>query len=94
MEEQKYGFLIVPHFYRAYYVYTYATGITTAVNFAKQCENGDEGINNVRKFLSAGGSDYPMNILKDCGVDLETNEPYEVLMAELEYLIGEVEKLI
>ena len=94
MDEQKYAFMIVPHFYRAYYVYSYATGITCAVNFAKKCIESADGVDKLRKFLASGQSDYPLNILKSCGIDLETNEPYDVVMAELEWALQEVEKLI
>lgn len=93
MDEQHYGFLIVTHFYRAYYVYTYATGVTCAINFAKFCEKDDKAIDRVRQFLASGISDYPMNILKSCGIDLETDEPYNILFEELDWAINEVARL-
>jgi len=91
---RKYAFLIVPHFYHAYYVYTYATGITCAFNFAKMCENGKDGINNLKKFISSGTNDLPLNILKSCGIDLESSEPYEILFGEMKWALDEITTLI
>ncbi len=91
---RKYGCLYVPHFYRAYYVYSYATGITCAVNFAKMCLDGADGVAKYRKFLASGSSKYPMDLLSDCGIDLESDKPYEVIFGELKWAMDEIEKLI
>lgn len=59
----------IPHFYRAFYVYQYATGICTAVALATDIlEHG--ALDRYLTFLSSGGSDYPINLLKNAGVDL------------------------
>jgi oligoendopeptidase F len=88
------GWSRIPHFYRAFYVYQYATGMSSAVNIARAVR--DEGAPAQQRYLdmlSAGGSDYPMNILKRAGVDLTTREPLEVAIGEFEHTIAEMEEL-
>ncbi len=71
----------IPHFYSAFYVYKYATGIISAVSIADKILSGEKGaVENYFKFLSSGSSDTPVNLLKIAGVDLETAEPYERAM--------------
>ncbi len=91
---RKYAWLMIPHFYRAYYVYSYATGLTCAMNFVRQIYSGDDGVANYRKFLASGSSDYPLNILKECGIDLESDSAYDAVFDELRWAIEEVRKLI
>lgn len=88
------GWTRIPHFYRAFYVYQYATGMSSAINIAKAVR--DEGATAQERYLTmlaAGGSDYPMNILKRAGVDLTRREPLEVAMAEFGDTIAEMEDL-
>ena len=71
----------IPHFYSAFYVYKYATGIISAVTIADKILSGEENaVENYFKFLSSGCSDTPVNLLKIAGVDLETKQPYEKAM--------------
>jgi oligoendopeptidase F len=70
----------IPHFYNAFYVYKYATGLTTAVALADRILKGD--LDNYYKFLKSGGSKLPYDILKDAGVDLATEQPYKTAMNE------------
>ena len=72
----------IPHFYNAFYVYKYATGITSAVNIANGILNDAANIEKYKKFLSAGGSDSPYEILKIAGVDLAEKQPFENAMRE------------
>lgn len=89
------GWMRVPHFYRAYYVYKYATGMTSAINFAIKIDSGDEvAKEKYLEFLKSGTSDYSLNILKKAGVDLGTKEPYKVVEKELKWAIDELEKLL
>ncbi|ABK60719.1 oligoendopeptidase F [Clostridium novyi] len=68
----------IPHFYSDFYVYQYATGYSAANSFVKQIlENGEEAVEKYKGFLKAGGSDYPINILKNAGVDMTTPKPIE-----------------
>lgn len=89
------GWMRVPHFYRAYYVYKYATGMTSAINFAIKISAGDEEAKvKYLEFLKSGTKDYSINILKSAGVDLLTSEPYRVVEKELNWAIDELEKLL
>ena len=79
----RYEWARIPHFYSAFYVYKYATGLTSAVNIANAILSGKENaLENYRKFLCAGGSDSPYEILKIAGVDLGSSEPFKVAMDE------------
>ncbi len=85
----------IPHFYRAFYVYKYATGITAAINIAKRIlTEGEKAVNDYFKFLSSGCSSDPVSLLKLAGVDLSSPEPYKVAMAEFEETLTEFEKLM
>lgn len=84
----------IPHFYRAFYVYQYATGIVSAVNIANSIlSGGKSAFEKYKKFLSAGGSKSPYEILKDCGVDLMTDEPYSVAFGEFRSTLDELKEL-
>ena len=85
----------IPHFYRAYYVYKYATGMTSAINFASRIYAGD----NVAKdkylgFLKSGTKDYSTVLLSNAGVDLESDSTYSVVFNEIDWALEEMEKLI
>ncbi len=74
----KYEWARIPHFYNAFYVYKYSTGLISACAIASDILSGKENaVENYKKFLSAGGSMYPLDILKLAGVDLTTKEPFE-----------------
>jgi oligoendopeptidase F len=73
----------IPHFYNAFYVYKYATGLTAAVSIANRIlKEGERAVCDYQKFLSAGGSMPPLDILRLAGVDLETDEPFNTAMKE------------
>ena len=74
----------IPHFYSSFYVYKYATGITSAVTIANNILANPDYVNKYKKFLSAGSSDSPYEILRLTGVDLATEEPFKVAMREFE----------
>jgi len=66
----------IPHFYRSFYVYKYATGFCAAVALANRILNGgEEAVAAYRKFLTLGGSMSPIEELKVAGVDMSTPEP-------------------
>ncbi len=68
----------IPHFYSDFYVYQYATGYSAANSFVKQIlDKGEEAVEKYKGFLKAGGSDYPINILKKAGVDMTTPKPIQ-----------------
>ena len=72
-EEVKYGWSRIPHFYRPFYVYKYATGFASAIHLATKILEGDqETLTSYLEFLKSGSSDYPLELLKKTGVDLTT----------------------
>ncbi|MGN0961616.1 MAG: M3 family oligoendopeptidase, partial [Christensenellales bacterium] len=89
------GWMRIPHFYRSYYVYKYATGMTSAINFARRIYNGEEGmVDKYLEFLKSGSKDYSINILKKAGIDLTDGEPYKIMQDEFKWALKEFEKLI
>ena len=79
----------IPHFYRSFYVYKYATGLTSAVSIARGIlSGGEKEREGYMKFLSAGGSMPPVEILKLAGVDLTTEVPFENAMREMADTLG------
>ena len=85
----------IPHFYSDFYVYQYATGYAAASAFAKSILDKDE--NSVEKyigFLKSGGSNYPIEILKEAGVDMTTSKPLEATIERFNELLDMLEKEI
>ena len=85
----------VPHFYNAFYVYQYATGISAAIALASKIR--DEGEPAARRFielLESGGSDDPLVLLQRAGVDLTTPEPVNAALAEFDGVVREMERLV
>mgnify|MGYP004615352309 CR=1 FL=1 len=79
--EIAYEWARIPHFYRAFYVYKYATGITSAISIAERIYNeGQPAVDDYFKFLSSGGSDSPVELLKLAGVDLTKKDAFETAM--------------
>jgi len=85
----------IPHFYYNFYVYQYATAYTAATALAQKVLKGEPGaVANYLRFLSAGGSDYPINLLKKAGVDMTSAEPFELTMQEMNWVMDEIEKVL
>ena len=85
----------IPHFYRSFYVYKYATGITSAIDISQRILSGEKGfLEKYMNFLKAGGSKSPYDIMKDLGVDLATPAPYQKTMEVFKTTVDELEKLI
>ncbi|HBY20812.1 MAG: oligoendopeptidase F [Clostridiales bacterium GWE2_32_10] len=85
----------IPHFYRSFYVYKYATGFSAAIALAEKISSGDKNaLSNYLEFLKTGGSDYPIELLKKAGVDMSTPEPVQKALDFFGELINEFEKLI
>lgn len=84
----------VPHFYRAFYVYKYATGFAAATALGQAVlDEGQPAVDRYLNMLRGGGSDYPLNLLKDAGVDMTTPEPIMQVMDVFETLVDELEQL-
>jgi oligoendopeptidase F len=66
----------IPHFYRAFYVYVYATGLCAAISLSERIlKEGENAVKDYRKFLSAGCSVPPIEALKLAGIDMSKPEP-------------------
>lgn len=77
----RYEWARIPHFYSSFYVYKYSTGLISAICIASDIlTKGEEAVKAYKKFLSAGGSMSPVEILKLANVDLESDEPYKKAM--------------
>lgn len=83
----------IPHFYRSFYVYKYATGITCAINIANSILENEDFVQNYKEFLSLGGSKYPMEILKTVGIDLTKKSPFIVAMKEFRTVLAELKRM-
>ena len=85
----------IPHFYTAFYVYQYATGFSAAIALSKRIlELGEPAVEDYKKFLKGGCSDYPIELLKTAGVDMGSREPVKAAMKVFEELLEELEKLV
>ncbi len=85
----------IPHFYRAFYVYKYATGIISAIAIAERILNGGQKeLNEYFNFLSSGSSDKPTELLKLTGVDLLGGDAVELAFKSFEDALTQFEKLI
>ena len=93
-EEVKFGWSRIPHFYRPFYVYKYATGFASAIHLATKILEGDqETLNSYLEFLKSGSSDYPLELLKKTGVDLTTPYPIENSLKRFGELVEEFSKI-
>ncbi|GHT42225.1 peptidase [Planctomycetales bacterium] len=86
--------LRVPHFYRAYYVYQYATSICASLELTQRVTEQPDQAANYIQFLSGGCSKTPIELLKAAGVDMESPQPIEAAMKRFESLVNELERLI
>ncbi len=86
----------IPHFYRDFYVFQYATSISGAAWFAEQFLAGDENVRDAFiRVLSAGGSDYPHNILlNEAGLDMTLPESYDPILRRMDSLMDRIEALL
>lgn len=83
----------IPHFYSDYYVYQYATGYAAATAFANSILDGKEGaVEKYKGFLKRGGSLYPIDILKEAGVDMTTPKPIEATIKRFNELLDMMEE--
>ena len=94
IDEIKYEWARIPHFFTAFYVYKYATGMISAITFAQRILSGDENARkDYFKFLSAGDSDAPCSILRKSGCDLENKETFNECFKYLKNMLKNWEKL-
>jgi oligoendopeptidase F len=87
--------LRIPHFYHAFYVYKYATGISAAVALSQRVLSGESGsVDAYLDFLRSGGSKFPLETLKVAGVDMATPAPIERTLRLFERRLAELEELL
>ncbi|TWT91565.1 oligoendopeptidase F [Stieleria varia] len=85
----------IPHFYRAFYVYKYATGLSAAVALSRRVlEGGESELQDYLSFLSAGCSKDPLDLLRDAGVDMASPMPVKTTLARFEELTTELDQLL
>ena len=91
----KHEWAYIPHFYRNYYVYQYATSATASAALSEKVLAGDPAATKrYLAFISAGGSNYPVELLKQAGVDMTTSEPLELTMKKLNRTMDEMEAIL
>jgi oligoendopeptidase F len=87
--------LRIPHFYHAFYVYKYATGISAAVALSQRVLSGEQrSVDAYMNFLRSGGSKFPLETLKAAGVDMTTPAPIESALQLFERRLAELEELL
>jgi oligoendopeptidase F len=85
----------IPHFYRNYYVFQYATSFTASAALAEKVLAGDPAATKrVLTFLGSGGSNYPIELLKQAGVDMTSDEPLELTVKTMNRVMDQMEKLL
>lgn len=85
----------IPHFYRAFYVYKYATGMSAAIALSRRVlGGGQQELDDYLGFLKGGSSKFPLELLRDAGVDMEKPQPVATALKYFERLVGELEELL
>jgi len=86
---------VIPHFYADFYVFQYATSFTASEALAAKVKSGDAAATKrYLSFLSAGGSKYPIDLLKDAGVDMTSDEPLNLTIQSMNRVMDEMEKIL
>ena len=85
----------IPHFYSDYYVFQYATSFTASSALSEKVLAGEPGATQrYLTFISSGKSKYPIDLLKEAGVDMTTDEPLELTIKKMNHVMDEMEKLL
>ena len=87
------GWSRIPHLYNSFYVYKYSTGCSAGITFAQSILNND-GAENYMNFLKKGSSKYPIELLKESGVDLTSTKPIENTIKRFDELVKELENIL
>lgn len=94
-ENIRYEWARIPHFYSSFYVYKYATGLSSAIAIAHKILSGDEKARDAYlKLLSSGGSNYPLELLREAGIDMTTKEPILSAIDMFDEKLEELKQLI
>jgi len=94
-EELKLECLRIPHFYSAFYVYKYATGLSAAIALSERVVAGGKSeLDDYLSFLQGGCSKWPLELLRDAGVDMASPKPVETALTYFERLVDELDHLL
>ncbi len=94
-EEENYTWARIPHFYYNFYVYQYATSFAASQALVAQVkEEGQPAIDRIINFLSSGSSKYPIDVLKDAGVDMNSPEVVLAVVKKMNKLLDQMEELL
>jgi oligoendopeptidase F len=89
----------IPHFYRDFYVFQYATSLVASTALAQgirddEAKGGTAARDRYLKLLSSGGSDFPVELLKKAGVDMTTSAPFQAAMADMNATMDRIEEIL
>lgn len=84
----------IPHFYYNFYVYQYATGLSAALSLFQQATASTEAKDRYLKFLSSGGRQFPIDLLKTAGVDMKSSAPVDKALEHFASLLSELKRFI
>lgn len=94
-DDIRYEWARIPHFYSSFYVYKYATGLSSAIAIASAILSGDDKARDAYlTLLKSGGSDYPLELLKRAGVDMTTTEPVDKALEMFSEKLEQLKELI
>ena len=94
-DEVAYEWARIPHFYRPFYVYKYATSYSAAVALSEAIlKDGESAVKKYLEFLSMGGSAYPLDELKHAGVDFTTSAPVKRALTKFNDILDDVEETL
>ena len=86
---------MIPHFYNSYYVFQYATSFTASSALSEKVLSGEAGVTErYLKFLSGGHSQYPIELLKQAGVDMTSDEPLELTIQKMDRVMDQMEEML
>jgi oligoendopeptidase F len=85
----------IPHFYNAFYVYKYATGLSAAIALSERVlKGGEKELNDYLGFLKGGCSQFPLDLLRGAGVDMEETGPVNTALKHFGHLVDELDELV
>jgi oligoendopeptidase F len=85
----------IPHFYRAFYVYKYATGLSAAIALSQRVLNGGaDELADYLSFLQGGCSEDPLDLLRNAGVDMEQPQAVDTALAHFGHLVDQLDDLL
>lgn len=94
-EQTAHEWMRIPHFYSAFYVYKYATGISAAIALSRRIlQEGEPAVKDYLAFLSSGSSDYSIELLRKAGVDMASPDPVREALRQFDSLVDELDSLI